>query len=275
MAEEIKYKLVYEGEEAERNRLPAHQGATSIEGVTWSISLLAHYAATGEIRTRGSLSPKIKVYLRPSRQGSFINELFVFITEPNNLFITSVAGAYAAGSAGQIVNTLIVKTLKEVCGLIYKHTRHDEKWLKKLPSGDTEALVDKVEPSMRRAHDVIDDGASTLDIKKGQTSLITFDRATKAYVNADNLGDESTRTVSVGAFNANSGNGRVYLPDVGKTVPFFAPKGLDTATYAALTYSLDQYVNGRPSQIKITSQEILAGDNRVKKLIVSQAMKLL
>lgn len=274
MTEELKYKLIYEGDEADRNRLPAHKGAISLEGVTWSVSLLAHYAATGKIRSRGDLSPKIKVYLRPARQGSFTNEIVVFVTEPDNIFLTSVAGAYVAATAGQLLNTIIVKSLKEVCGLIYKHTRHDERWLTKLPSGDVEALVDKIEPSMRRAHEVIDEGAKTLEIKKGQTPLITFDSLTKAYVNADNVGDETSRTVSVGAFNANSGNGRVYLPDVGKTVPFSVPKGLDSATYAALSYSLDQYVNGRPSQIEMTSTEILAADGRIKKLIVSQAKKL-
>ncbi len=274
MPEEIKYKLIYEGEEADRNRLPAHKGAISLEGMTWSISLLANYAATGKIRSRGDLSPKVKVYIRPARQGSFVNEIIVFITEPNNLFLTSALGGYAAATVGQIVNTIIAKSLREVCGLVYKHTQHDERWLRKLPSGDLEALVDKIEPSMRRAHEVIDDGAKTIEIKKGHKALITFDTGTKAYVNADNIGDEAIRTVSVGAFNANSGNGRVYLPDVGKTVAFSVPKGLDSATYTALSYSLDQYVNGRPSQIQITSTEIIASDGRIKKLLVSVARKL-
>lgn len=274
MAEELKYRLIYEGEEANRNRLPAHKGAISIEGVTWSLSLLAHYAATGRIRSRGELSPNIKVYIRPARQGSFINDVYIYVTEPENLFITSIAGGYVAATAGQLLNTLIAKSLKEVCGLIYKHTRHDERWLNKLPSGDVEALIDKIEPSMRRAHEVIDDGAETLEITKGRTPLVKFDSVTKAYVNADITGDETSRVVSVGAFNANSGNGRVYLPDVGKTVPFAVGRGLDSPTYAALSYSLDRYVNGLPSHIDLTSTEMLAADGRVKKLIVSKARKL-
>lgn len=148
-----------------------------------------------------------------------------------------------------------------------------EKSLNKLPSGDREALVDKIEPSMRRAHTVIDEGAKTLEISKGYTPLVKLDSNTKAYVNADLLTDETVMVVSVGAYNANSGNGSVYIPDVGKTVPFFAPKGLDNPTYAALSYSLDQYVNGLPSQIEIACVKNVSIDERIKRLIIKRAFK--
>lgn len=218
MSVQIKYKLVFEGGDADYYRLPAHEGASSLEGLTWSVALVTNYAATGEIRSRGSLSPRIRTYLRPPRQGSFLTELWVMVTQPESIFLTSVIGVYAVNSVSQAVNALIVKSVKEVCGLAVNMTKKEEDWLKGLPSGDLEALVDKIEPSMKRAHNIIGEGASTITIKKGYTPLVALDHITKAYVNADLRGDEKTRSVSVGAFNANTGNGRVYLPDVGKTV---------------------------------------------------------
>ncbi len=273
MSFELKYRLVYEGGEADNNRLPAHQGATSLEGITWSFDLIAHYAATGRIRARGELSPLVRLYLAPARQGSFLQDLTIFVTQPNNLFMTSVVGSYAVATLGQIVNSLVVSTLRQVCGLDQKIADKDDKRLSKLPSGDREALIDKVEAPMKRAHSVIEDGASTLAIKKGYTPLLTMDAATKAYVNADLLTDEKVWIASIGAYNANSGNGSAYLPAIGKTVPFFAPKGLDPNTYAAISLSLDRYVNGLGSTIEMAGTESLSLDGRIKKLIVSRAFK--
>ncbi|GLR60285.1 hypothetical protein [Rhizobium indigoferae] len=273
MTFELKYRLTYEGGEADNNRLPAHQGAISLEGITWSFDLLAHYAATGRIRARGELSPLVRLYLSPARQGSYIHDLTVFLTEPNNLFLTTAIGSYAVATIGQVVNSLVVSTFRQVCGLAEDLAQKDDQRLSRLPSGDREALIDKVEAPMKRAHAVIEDGASTLLIKKGYTPLLTLDAATKAYVNADLLTDEKVWMASVGAYNANSGNGRVYLPAIGKTVPFFAPKGLDANTYAAISLSLDRYVNGLGSIIEMAGTESLSLDGRIKKLIISRAFK--
>lgn len=271
--ETLKYELVYDGGTATDGRLPAHSGATSLEGMTWTFALIGHYAATGKIRTRGELSPDVRIYLTPSRQGSFIQEVWVFLTEPNSLFLTSIAGSYVAGTASQSVNSLITSTVRQVCGLTVSLLKGEENTLNRLPSGDREALVDKIEPSMRRAHAVIGEGVSTLDLRREHKPLLQLDHNTKAYVNADFLTDETLMVVSVGAYNANSGNGSAYLPDIGKTVRFYAPKGLDSETYAALTYSLDKYVNGLPSEIQIACVPTVSLDDRYKRLKIVRAFK--
>jgi hypothetical protein len=273
MAEILKYRLAFHGGEAERNRLPAHEGSISLEGMTWTISLISHYAATGEIKSRGALSEQARVYLSPSRQGSYLQDLWIELTTPESLFVTTVAGAYVVGTAGQVVNSLIVSSVQGVCGLAGKLLNKEEKILKKLPSGDREALIDRIEPSMKRAHTVIDEGATKLEIRRGYTPLVTLDGRTKAYVNADFLTDETMLVASVGAYNANTGNGSVYLPNVGKMVPFFAPKGLDPKTYAALSYSLDRYVNEKPSNIEIACKKTLSLDDRIKRLTIVRAFK--
>lgn len=271
--ETLKYELVYDGGVATEGQLPAHNGATSLEGMTWTLTLIGHYAATGKIKARGELSPEVRIYLVPPRQGSFIQEVWVELTEPNNLFLTSIVGSYVVGSVSQTLNSLITTTIKQVCGLTVDLLKGEPNALDRLPSGDREALVDKIEPSMRRAHTVIGEGASTLDIRRNKTSLLRLDQNTKAYVNADFLTDETLMVVSVGAYNANSGNGSAYLPDIGKTVRFYAPKGLDADTYAALSYSLDKYVNGLPSQIQIACVPTVSLDHRYKRLKIVRAFK--
>lgn len=269
----LKYELVYDGGVAAEGQLPAHNGATSLEGMTWTLTLIGHYAATGKIKARGELSPEVRIYLVPSRQGSFIQEVWVQLTEPNNLFLSSIVGSYVVGSVSQTLNTLITTTIKQVCGLTADLLKGEQDALNRLPSGDREALVDKVEPSMRRAHTVIGEGANSLDLRANKKQLLRLDHNTKAYVNADFLTDETLMVVSVGAYNANSGNGSAYLPDIGKTVRFYAPKGLDADTYAALSYSLDKYVNGLPSEIQIACVPTVSLDDRYKRLKIVRAFK--
>lgn len=271
--ETLKYELVYDGGLASQGRLPAHSGATSLEGMTWTFALIGHYAATGRIRTRGELSPLVRIDLAASRQGSYIQDLWVTLTEPNSLFLTSIAGSYIAGTASQTINGLITSTVKQVCGLTASLLKREDDTLNRLPSGDREALVDKIEPSMRRAHAVIGDGATTLDLRQEHRPLLQLDQHTKDYVNADFLTDETLMIVSVGAYNANSGNGSAYLPEIGKTVRFYAPKGLDADTYAALSYSLDNYVNGLPSEIQIACVPTVSLDDRFKRLRIVRAFK--
>ncbi|MBO9590617.1 hypothetical protein [Devosia sp.] len=218
------------------------------------------------------MSHKIRVYIQPARQGSFVQDVVVFLSEPNNVFMTTVVGSYAVATVGQIANAFIANVLNEVVGHFKERTGSEERWLSRFPSGDTEALVDRIEPSMRRAHDVIDQGASMLSITKGQTPIVRLDSQTKAWVNTNIIDDEyRRRTVSISAFNANSGNGRAYLTDVGKTVPFSVTREPDRGTYETLASSLNRYTRGVNSIISINSKDVVSVDGRVKKLIIDGA----
>lgn len=274
MSEIIKYKLRFLGGEADYHRLPAHEGAVSLEGITWAVSLVTNYAVSGEIRARGSLSPKFTVYLQPARQGSYVTDLWIYLNEPNNLFMTSIIGSYAISTVSQSINALIVSTFREVCGLTSTLVRKEMKWLDRLPSGDREALIDRIEPPMTRAHKVIGEGANSVGLIKGPTKLIQMDMSTKIYLEETITEGPRISLLGVGAYNANTGNGRIYDPDVGKTIPFFVPKGKDTSVYSALTYSLDRYVKDMDSLIRVTYMEKKATDGRVKHITITHAEKI-
>lgn len=138
-----------------------------------------------------------------------------------------------------------------------------------------EAALDAIEPSMKRAHSVIGEGANNLIIQPAGRPAITLDVGTKAYVNANIEGvDEVARQVSVGALNVNTGNGRAFLPDIGKTVPFNVVREPDAGTYQALSFSLDRYARGLPNHVQIRCREVFANDDRIKRLIVYGAVRI-
>lgn len=275
MAEEIRYRLQYVGDDADRHILPAHSGSQSLEGISWSVSVLANYLATGRLKKRGALDTRIQVFIAPAQQGSFVDDLLIFVTEPNNMFLTSIVGAHAVSTVGQVLNSFIVSAVRQVCGLPSVDDQQQRSWLDRFPSGDMEAALDAIEPSMKRAHSVIGEGATQLIIQRDAAPLVSLDRRTKAYVNANIEGEEIVqRIVSVGALNVNTGNGRAYLPDIGKTVPFNVVREPDTGTYQALSYSLDRYARGLPDHVQIRCREIFANDDRIKRLVVYGAQRI-
>lgn len=188
--------------------------------------------------------------------------------------MTSIVGAYAVGTVGQIVNSFLATALTEVLGRSRERTDRESRWLSKFPSGDMEALVDRIEPSMRRAHDVIGSGATTLHITKSNVPIVDLNASTKAWVNT-NIVDEDTksRTVSISAFNANSGNGRAYLPDTGKTVPFSVGREPSQGSYETLAASLSLYTRGLPSLVTVVCRDVVSTDGRVKKLLIEGAVR--
>jgi hypothetical protein len=255
--------------------LPAHDGAISIEGVAFSFALLSNYMATGEIRSRGSMSPDISVYLRPARQGSFLQDLVLRVANEESLFISRVIGKFAPATTTKVITAIATRVLSEVTGQPHAATEAEARWLKKLPSGDMEALIDKVEPSIRRAHTVIGEGAGELIITKSKTPLISFNADTKAWVNTNIQSDGTIeRVVNIPAFNANTGNGRAYIAEVGKTVPFSVIREPAQRTYETLGWSLREYARERPSNIKIICSHITSLDDKIKKLVIEGASRL-
>ncbi|KAB0269090.1 hypothetical protein [Microvirga brassicacearum] len=268
----LKFRLVYTGQDADRHILPAYDGARSIEGLSWAFSLLGNYLATGQIRKRGTLDPRIRFYMSPAARGSYTTDIIAFIVEPQNLFVTSLLGNYVVTTSTNTINAFMRHSFRRVCGLFDGDDDNDERLLKPFPSGDLEATLDAIEPAMIRAHGVIDNGADTLTLIKGRTPLIEMSSDTKAYVNKSIIGEKQKEVdASVGALNVNSGNGRVYLEDIGKTVPFSVVKEPEQGTYQALSSSLDRYARGIPSKVGIKYLEVLAIDGRIKKLLIVAA----
>lgn len=270
--ESVKFRLKYDGQSADEHLLPAHEGAQSIEGMAWAFSLIGNYAATGRIRKRGTMDPRVRFFITPAQRGSYTTDIVAFLTEPNNIFLTSVLGTYAIATIGSAFNSLIKYSYKRVCGLFDDEDSKEYRHLAKLPSGDLEAILDGIEPSVSRAHSVISAGAQTLTLQRGRTPIVQLNAKTKAYVQTNIMAKGLVeKEVSIGALNVNSGNGRAYLDELSKTVPFTVIKEPLIGTYTTLSASLDRYARGLPNTIIITCQEVLGVDGRIKKLIVHSA----
>jgi hypothetical protein len=101
-----------------------------------------------------------------------------------------------------------------------------------------EALVAAVEPAVRQAHSVIGNGVTIINIRGHHNQIGRFDEETKAYV-SQSIEDRTiiNRDLSVASFNANSGYGSVYDPELGRTVPIKLTKDPLEGARAVLSWA--------------------------------------
>jgi hypothetical protein len=147
-----------------------------------------------------------------------------------------------------------------------------------LNAGDMSALVEAVEPALKRGHTTIGNGASQIFIISGGNNRIKFDNTSKGYVFAESKDSHPTTALfSVASFNANTGNGRVYSYSERRTIPFVLGQNADALTINTLMSSIRNYThrkrlgNDLQSAIALKYQAIHAPDGRIKKITLLKA----
>ncbi|KAF0170459.1 MAG: hypothetical protein FD160_3842 [Caulobacteraceae bacterium] len=109
-------------------------------------------------------------------------------------------------------------------------------------------------------------------IGKKDQPISIFDGATKDYISQSIVDDEViVKDVSVAAFNANSGHGRVFDHELGRTVAIYIPEHSQKAFKSVLGWGLNEYAKGTSQTISVKFSRILAWDGRPKKYIILDA----
>lgn len=243
---EFDITVKFSGDEAERHRIPAYEGAQSLQGISRGLVLVSNYLTTGEIRKRAPFSQDVKFYLQPSRPGSFE---IILTTVIENIDLIAVGGIVSTiGFA--ITANLLTDGFKTIFGRIIGGGQTPEtdefQMIDDARPGDVDALVDAAEPAIIQAHTIINQGSSNIVVIQGDNNILTLNSTSKEYVKRSRFGEDIERLdVSVGSLNVNTGYGRVFVHDLGKTVPFTVVKEPDAGTYGALSHSLNQYANGK------------------------------
>ncbi len=133
---------------------------------------------------------------------------------------------------------------------------------------------------MRDAHTTIGSGAHNIYIVNSSRNVINLNAATKAYVNTSIDDDElKIRDFSIASFNANTGNGRAFDYDAGRTIAFILDEEADSATINAITESMRCYAHRRRlgneliSRVSLKYNAIYAPDYKIKKIRIFEARK--
>ncbi len=264
----------FTGEDADRHRLPAYEAVQSLYGISRSLLIVTNYLVEGRVRRKDFSLTGFEFNIVTQRPGSF-ETVFEIISDPRTMDIVSTLGMGVAGNfLTDFIKSIINQTVGNPSEPIVEQLVADEK----LKSGDLLALSDAIEPAMRTAHRSIGCGASQVFIITGDHNSVKLDSSTKRYVNTS-IPDQNvfTKLFSVSSFNANSGDGRAFDLEEGRSVPFKLEPSVDRATINTILGSMTLYARKRKlgdnlsSSVAFQYKSTLSIDGKVKKINLIKA----
>lgn len=234
--------IKFEGEMADAHKLPAYNAIQSLYGISRAILMTTNYLDEGRVRHKKFENVRFEFNLLTQSPGSF-ETLFELITNPETM---KISYDISVGIMSGILGHFIISMISRAIGGSAHETVEDLETSEKIRTGDTAALVEAIEPSLREGHKIIGNGARNILIISGSHNHVKFNATTKSFVNTfeeDNV--LSSKIFSVASFNANSGYGRAFDFEEGRTIPFEIHTMADEKSIEALIWSFSSYARRR------------------------------
>jgi hypothetical protein len=253
--------LSFQGLDAEYGHVEAFAGIESAAGIARALTLIGHYVATGQVRHRFPFDDGVKFYLEATEPGSL------------NWRIKVIAGTVAIGLATNGIYDLIKLVTTKAIGEEPASISQPVAQLNESKSGDIDALVEAIEPALKKAHYGVGETAIKIQIKESSTKdvIVTFNQKSKNYLMDSVEADDDFQDVSISALNVNDRTGRAYFLDLSRTIPFSVSRDADPKTMRILSASLDRYANKDPAPTRIWFTRIEAVDERLKRIVIFKA----
>lgn len=265
----ISYKLKFDGRDADKHLLEAHPAGHSIEGLSWALALTVNYGITGRIRYSRGLERSSKIFISPPKRGSVIYDLNILVQEHPALAI--LLGGYAVNTVTPFINGLIKYVFGQAMGVTSEFTTDARKYLEKLNGEDLNAITQRVEPPLTRAHTVIGRTADKITLQNKRLSIAELDPETKENLTAKPTQRFDDIDTNVTSFNLLTGNGRLYSRETETTVPFSLARTTKSGTATALISSMEQFSLGRNGTIRIVAERVETLGGRLTKYLIASA----
>lgn len=269
--------IKFDGEETTDHKLPAYAGSQSLYGISRSLQMITNYLSEGRVRYRRFENSDYEVNIVATRDGSF-EILFEIVTSPE---AWQIASGVVGGAASQLFYDVIKSTFRRSVGKSATERLETLEERQLVDAGDMAALVEAIEPAVREAHQIINNGASNIIIVNGDNNIVKFNGRTKSYV-SDSIVSQTilAKLFSVASFNVNSGYGRAFDYDEGRTIPFTVANDADRPTIDSILHSLNAYArhhrmgdSNLSSAIAFQYRSVSATDGRIKKMKVIRARR--
>jgi hypothetical protein len=185
--------------------VPAFTSLESAHGLSQALTMVLYFAQTGEIRRRNFKDLDVIVTLKPAQSGSFE---FVFEFSQFAPYLMEAYGKGLANASWKLIETVFNRATGLAGSKEIEAAENDGR----INTGDLGALVQAVEPSLRRGHSVINHGASNITILvQGDGNVINLDANSKEYM-LESIFNDDTRSQRflVTSFDGRNRTGRLF-----------------------------------------------------------------
>lgn len=267
MDEKAKFalKLRFSGPTVEREGLDLYDGSTSFYGFAQALQIAVHAYMTGEIVSRATALKGAEMYFGSPRRGSV---LFDIITVIEHYPAT-------AGIAGAAFYDFIKTAFGKAAG--YLNTKPETPAVQKIAIDETffDQLAETLEGSLQRAHRAIDHGVKQVTLERPRSELVVFNKQTSEWVNTrDENPNIEEFTGNITRYNSISGNGRAFVRELGKVIPFRPSVTFPDNKRGLLTWSLHGNTVSGEKELRFWASKIESATGDAKRLIFDDcAMK--
>ena len=131
-------------------------------------------------------------------------------------------------------------------------------------------LAETLEGSLQRAHRSIDNGVRTITLERPRSELVTFDSSTSLWVNTrDENPAVEVLTGSITRYNSITGNGRAYVRELERVIPFRPGPDFPENKRGLLTWSLHGNTIASSKELRFWASQIESAKGDPKRLILS------
>lgn len=260
-------KIRYTGGDADEHMLPLYDGTTSILGISQALQLVVHAYINDEVVSRATALRGARMYIKPAQQGSYLFELVTLIE----------AYPATAGISAVVFYDFLKVALSRATGSINaepetKSLRKD--FEKREPFFDD--LAETLEGSLQRAHRPIGGGVEVINIGRPRSDLIQLDQQSSDWVNTrEEITELVTVTGNVTRYNSNTLNGRIYIEELGKIVPFKPNGDFPAANLWHLTWSIHGSNTGLPKRLELEVRYVNSAIGDTKRILISNTKQIL
>lgn len=258
-------KLRFSGAAVEKNGLDLYDGASSFYGFAQAIQIVTHAYMTKEVVSRATALKGAKVYFNAPRQGSVLIDMVAVIEKY----------PASAGIAGAAFYDFVKVAFKKAVGHLEEKAQTAA--IQKLEIDGTlfDELAETLEGSLQRAHRAIGQGVEHVTLERSRSELVVFDRLTKEWVNTrDENPDVEELTGNITRYNSLSGNGRAYIRELKRVIPFRPGGGFPDSKRGHLTWSLHGNTISAGKELRFWASKIESAKGDPKRLILSDVVQV-
>ncbi|SFO83741.1 hypothetical protein SAMN04488047_10175 [Tranquillimonas alkanivorans] len=287
----LKVELKYSGDQADQHLISLYDLSQALYGFERSLALTTHLVLNDEVITQATALRGAEILCFAPRAGS------VSIVAAIGLLAT---GAYklttlkADNPLGHLIHSAYDFAVHKVTGQpldydksmrqLYEEGRYEKALGLKLPrESQFDSLAEKIEPPLTKMHRPIvrsqTAGAAEIFFSSelsAKPRVINFNRDTYAKMKYRTRLDQIHPVeAKVAVFNPNTQNGRIFVSEHERTIPFYlTPAGRSTEAYRLIGESYSKNLNNREDDNAFLVFDVLEVKSKLGRTTKYQVVKV-